>query len=313
MKKKVIHTIDSLNIGGIQEMMLNLHKYSIHEHVAWGHRGTMAPYMDAAGMRIFEGGPPADEVFDIVVGHGVGGWSHKDTFSWAHERGMATVECLHSNHLSPTPPEDMDAFVGLSMLACESNTHLLQKLNILHAVYVPVDVSRFQASGERTKIGKLCRLVAEKSPLEFVEIARAFPNDQFVLAGDGPLMGQIQAMRPPNLELLGMIRDFPAFYATLKLFLYPTKDECMSASVAMAQSAGVLVICQDIPALRESTGGYAQFANSIDEFCEKTRWNLDNPNYRNDDVEMAQEWAWGHFDVPVTIGVWDKIINQLAG
>lgn len=302
----ILHVVDSWNLGGIGELVRNFQIHSQHQHNVKGYRGTMTSYLEEVGCQCWEGVPP--ETHNILIGHTVGGWSHENLFAWAKVRGMKTVECMHSIHASPTPPELVDAFVGMSNLATQANPQMTNR----QTIYVIVNVDDFQREGSRNKIGKLCRLVAEKGPMEFVEIARAFPDEQFVLAGDGPLMGQIQAMRPPNLELLGMIRDFPAFYATLKLFVYPTKDECCSASVAMAMSAGVPIIVQNIPALKETTGDNAGFATTHDEFVSLVRYVLDHPKSGKLVAEGGLDWARDHFDVPVTIGVWDALVDKLV-
>lgn len=292
-------------------MMLNLHIHSRHEHAAWGYRGTMAPYMDAAGMKIHEGGPAADDHYDVVVAHTVGGWSDEGVSKWGRERGMKVIEVMHSNARSITPPEFVDHFVGMNNIATNLNLHMPNRSTI----YVIVDVDKFSVEPTGpAKIGKLSRLVHEKGVLEFMEIARQFPDESFVLAGDGPLMEQIRLSKPANLELIGMIRDFPSFYASLILFVYPTKDECCSASVAMAQSAGVPIIAQDIPALRETTGGRtAGWAVTVEEFCGKIEsdlCHLDDPDMLAYQAN-AVVWADLCFSPDVTVRAWDELIESL--
>lgn len=308
-----IHTLDVWSIGGIQELVLNIHRFSKHRHDAWGHPSTHTPYMEAVGIVTWPGGPPKEMLesgyYSVCISHTVGGWSHKDVFTWAKQHNMGTIEVMHSNHLSPTPPELVDHFVGLSPTACAMNPQMKNRSVIYSVVDVPA-LLKHSETGNRTGIGKLCRLVHEKCPLDFVEIARHFPNEQFVLAGDGPLMGEVASRRPPNLELPGFVRDFPDFYSSLKLFVAPTRDECNSTAVAMAMSAGVPLIYQNITA-KEATGGHAVYANNVSEFVQLVGAFLENPMPFHDNSLNGKRWALDHFDVPVTVGAWDALCEGL--
>jgi len=303
----ILHCLDSWNIGGIQELVLRLHQNSSHQHDTWGYAGTMTPYMQQAGMVNWAGGPPAEVGYDVVVGHGVGGWSYNDTFKWAKARGCHTVEVMHSNARSQTDPALVDAFVSLNHIADKLNLHMPNR----QVIYVIVPTDEFLIARYTQYIGRLSRLAAEKRPGDFVELARKFPGEKFVIAGDGAERERIEPGAPSNVRFVGMVRDFPAFYGQLKLFVFPTQDECCSASVAMAQAAGVSCIVQDIPSLRETTGGYAVFCKDLNTFEGAIRAYMDRPDDYREMALAGWEWAREQFTPKKTAGAWDAFLEGL--
>jgi len=304
---RVLHALDSWNIGGIQELVLLISRHSKHKHDVWGGRGTMSPIMDAEGITTWEGGPPADAKYDVYVGHGVGGWSYNNSFRWAKDRGMRTVEVMHSNAKSQTDPSLTDRFVGLSRLAASISGHHKD----VRVIYAIVEVDKY-ARQDPKYIGRLSRLAPEKRPMTFVDLARKFPSEKFAIAGDGALMNDVRRNAPPNLDVLGMIRDFPAFYSSLRLFVFPTKDECCCTSVAMAQAAGVPVICQNIAALQETTGSTASLASTDAEFSDRVADYIRNPTPYEEMAVLGKIWARASFSPEVVSGKWDALIDELT-
>ncbi len=308
----LLHGLDVWSVGGIQEYVLLIQRYSRHHSDCWGVPSTMAPYLEAEGCVIWPGGPPQElqdnHYYSVFIGHGVAGWSWNDGFRWAKERGMRTVECVHSNARVLTDPSLVDAFVSLNHIADVLNSHMPNR----RVIYGVVEVDKFNRKGLHNKIGRLSRLASEKRPQDFVELARQFPYEQFVLAGDGVLYNQLFSSAPANCALPGMLRDFPEFYAQLKLFVFPTQDEACCVSVAMAQAAGIPVICSDIPPLRETTGGFATFCRSPSEFRSAVANYLEAPIPHVELAEQGRAWVRSHFAPEVTVGAWDALVESLV-
>jgi glycosyltransferase involved in cell wall biosynthesis len=258
--------------------------------------------MDEAGIKTWEG--DITEEYDVCAGHTVGAWSHEGLFKDAKSKGQKTVEIMHSIYKSPTPPELVDMFVGVSHLATDANLQMPATTTLYP--YIPTAKFGWEKGN---KIGKLCRFASEKCPLEFVEIAKQFPQEQFIMAGDGPLMPEVKRLAPPNLELPGMIRKFPEFYDQLKLFVHPARDETCSVAVAMAQISGLPIICSDIPGLRESTGGWADYVKDIPEFVAIVRDFLEIPDSFRDSALGSQTWAEHAFS---TLKQWDAMITGVC-
>lgn len=301
----ILHNLDNSNLGGIQELIFNLHKHSKHTHDFWAADGSMAPILRAGGMVLWPGGPPPEAHYDVVVGHGVGGWSYNDVAGWAHARGAKMVEVMHSNARSLTDPACLDGFIALSDIALSMNRHMPGPVRI----YGMVETRQFTVHVPKY-IGRMSRLVAEKRPWEFAQLARKFPTEKFLLGGDGPEASRISTA--DNLFLVGTVRNFAEFYGRLKLFLYPTQDECCCMSVAMAQAAGVPVVCQDIPALRETTGGHAVFCDSLHDFGMAIEDFLWHPARYEELAVRGRNWAWANFSEGVVAGTWDLYLESLC-
>lgn len=300
----ILHNLDNSHLGGIQELIFNLYKNSRHRHDFWAADGSMAPILRAAGMTLWPGGPPPDAEYDVLVGHGVGGWSYNDGARMAHARGWKFVEVMHSICRAQTDPALVDGFIALSDLALGENRHMPKAVRI----YGMVETRQFNV-WQPQYIGRLSRLVQEKRPWEFAQLARKFPGYKFILAGDGPERSRIS--NTDNLFLVGTVRNFAEFYGSLRVFVYPTQDECCCMAVAMAQAAGVLVICQDIPALRETTGGHALFARDQRDFEQALEQYLAYPERYDELAVRGRNWAWANFSESSVGGAWDAYLEAL--
>jgi len=308
---KVLHLLDNSNLGGIQELILRLHLYSRHWHDFHAADGSMAAELLARGMVLWHEPVPlaAYTQYDVVVGHGVGGWSYDDSFGVAHRMGHKTIEVMHSIARSLTDPKSADGFIALSDLALARNKHMPRAQRI----YVPVETHKFPYPKPDwpLAIGRLSRLAEEKEAWRLVPIAAHFPKEQFLIAGDGPDRERIALFAPLNLQLVGTMRDLHEFYARLKLFVFPTRDECCSAAVAQAQAANLPVICADIPALRETTGGYATFCRSDFDFVNAIQGYLDHPDPYWRMAALGYRWAQDQFSIERTVGAWDAYLEGL--
>lgn len=313
---KVVHSLDVGHFGGITEAILTIRKFSRHEIDFWGYEGTMADEMRASGMKILTGGPDPWEDYQVIMGHSVGGWSFDGTFEYARSKGLRTCEWVHSNARCQTNPALCDAFIGVSPLVDRLNQHMPNR----RVIYGPID-DRFLYECQRPdadQIGRLSRLVEDKNPRPFVELARKFPGEKWTLAGGKIASAEtegyynmIAAMSPSNLTMVGYVRDFVEFYSHLKLYVYHTLDECNCMSVNMAMIAGVPVICLNLPQLQETTGGFCtycaphEFEAAIDSF-------LVNPVPFKEKAQEGKIWAKAHAGLEATVGVWDTLCESLV-
>jgi glycosyltransferase involved in cell wall biosynthesis len=305
---RVLHIIDQLHRGGIGEFIFNFYKHSKFEHCAKSYKGGMSYEMEAAGMKHWEGEIPEDVKIDVVVGHGVGGWSYDDTFGWAKKRGCKTVEVMHSVHKSLTNPALCDGFIALSKDALAECTNMpngkviYTMSNWVHRNH-PYDIS--------LPIGRMSRVVEEKKPHVFVEIARSVPDRGFILGGDGYMLEELKQKAPSNVVFTGWVRDFQTFYNSLGLFVFPTKEECCPMSLAMALAAGVPAIVQDTRALRETTNGYATFCNRVPDFVDAIEDFYKNPEPYIGLANKAHDWA-KVFSVDNVIRTWEDYLEEIC-
>jgi glycosyltransferase involved in cell wall biosynthesis len=74
------------------------------------------------------------------------------------------------------------------------------------------------------------------------------PRARVVLAGDGPLKNQIDR---EHVILPGFVADRAAFFASLDLFIMPSRSEAWGLAALEAMAHGVPVIASDIGGLAE--------------------------------------------------------------
>lgn len=308
---RILHTLDNSNRGGIQELILNLNKYSRHTHEFVAADGSMADEIRTAGMKLWNTYVTGVLNYDVVVGHTVGGWDGTPGAEFAHSFGAKFVECMHSNAPSPTPAGMVDGFIALSNIALGINGQFKNGT----CIYGILNAGDFKPyNPDNRLIGRMSRLAQEKSPLDFIMLARTFPYEQFICAGDGALYQEMIDRRPDNLQMAGWIREKGAFYGRLRLFVFSTYDECCCMSVAQAQAAGVPVICSDTAALRETTGGHAMFCKDVVSMAGEIQAFLNSDAVRADYYTRAAsglEWAKNSFDKAVTVEKWDRYLESL--
>ncbi|MEM0212620.1 MAG: glycosyltransferase [Candidatus Methanomethylicia archaeon] len=107
---------------------------------------------------------------------------------------------------------------GKSIILARSKVHaeiLSKRFNTeVKYCYNPVDIDKFK-SGEKEYFLFLSRICKEKGALNFIEIAKEFPNEKFILAGDdrpehgaNPIfINTILRNLPKNVEYLGEVTE----------------------------------------------------------------------------------------------------------
>ncbi len=159
------------------------------------------------------------------------------------------------------------AVITVSLWAKEA----LEKLHRIPRVYaVPngVDPERFRPPSPeerahlREQLGlrgfavlTVARMSPEKNHLAVLLTARLLPQVQFLLAGQGPLMGFLkrtaQHLGLRNLRFLGKYLHMPELYRAVDAVLLPTLGENQSLATLEAMASGLPVVTTPIPAQRE--------------------------------------------------------------
>jgi glycosyltransferase involved in cell wall biosynthesis len=123
-------------------------------------------------------------------------------------------------------------------------------IEVIHTgIAMPVQFHRTQHEG--FVIGHMGAFTAEKGQDVLVEAARLVPRAQFILAGVGPLRESLMKAAPANVEFPGFIDDLDAFFATLDLFVMPSRSEGWGLAALEAMARGIPVVASDIQGLRE--------------------------------------------------------------
>lgn len=138
-------------------------------------------------------------------------------------------------------------------------------------IYNGIDITPFPGDGERVRgelgisytiplIGFVGRLDPIKGPHLFVAVARkikeTIPHAHFLMAGDGPLRGELaeMAQSTPNFHILGYREDIPDLLAALDLLLVPSLNDGFNLAVVEAMAACCPVIAFAVGGLPEVVG-----------------------------------------------------------
>jgi glycosyltransferase involved in cell wall biosynthesis len=104
----------------------------------------------------------------------------------------------------------------------------------------------------RTKItvGWIARVTGVKNPLRALEIAKLFPDAQFLIAGGGDLLDQVKAQAPKNTKVLGWT-DAAKLFAASDIILSTSENEGMPIALIEAQLASKPVVATNVGGVSE--------------------------------------------------------------
>jgi glycosyltransferase involved in cell wall biosynthesis len=129
-----------------------------------------------------------------------------------------------------------------------------------------VDLRRFPLRARKarrgvdTVIGMAARFAAEKDHATLLNAFADLPKSfRLKLAGDGPLLGELQARVhalgiAPRVEFLGVVSNMTAFYRELDLYVQSSRYDGFSLVAVEAMASGLPVIASDVDGLRDTIG-----------------------------------------------------------
>ena len=118
-------------------------------------------------------------------------------------------------------------------------------------VVLPAPLPTFHIAGEGLKAGTSGRILPQKCPRRYAELAKLVPKDEIVWIGDGELRDELQGL--DNVHVLGWMSRDEALQAVRKLdvFLLLSDSEGLSISLMEAMEAGAVCIASNIEANRQ--------------------------------------------------------------
>lgn len=114
---------------------------------------------------------------------------------------------------------------------------------------------------------------------------------EILLAGDGPLRGQMQAMAAElgvsrSVRFLGDCRDMPQLLAEAHIFALPTRWEGFPISILEAMRAGLPVVASNVGGVGEAVSdgvtGFTTRPGDVQDFADKLRTLVRTPELRGD-------------------------------
>ena len=103
---------------------------------------------------------------------------------------------------------------------------------------------------KKITIGWIARVTGVKNPLRALEIAKLFPDAQFLIAGGGDMLEQVKAQAPRNTKVLGWT-DAAKLFADSDIILSTSENEGMPIALIEAQLASKPVVATNVGGVAE--------------------------------------------------------------
>jgi len=103
---------------------------------------------------------------------------------------------------------------------------------------------------KKITIGWIARVTGVKNPLSALEIAKLFPDVQFLIAGGGDMLDQVKAQAPKNTKVLGWT-DAAKLFADSDIILSTSENEGMPIALIEAQLASKPVVATNVGGVAE--------------------------------------------------------------
>ena len=171
--------------------------------------------------------------------------------------------------------------IGVSESEYQAATKLTRRAGYINNcidVALPPPKPTAHCPGEGLKSGTSGRILPQKCPQRYAQLAKLIPEDEIQWIGDGELRTVLQGL--DNVKVLGWMSRADALEAVRKLdvFFLLSDSEGLSISLLEAMEAGTVCVASDIDANRQLlTNGVNGFlVKSVEEAAtvmEQIRWH----------------------------------------
>jgi glycosyltransferase involved in cell wall biosynthesis len=103
---------------------------------------------------------------------------------------------------------------------------------------------------KKITIGWIARITGVKNPMRALEIAKLFPDAEFLIAGGGDMLEQVKAQAPGNTKVLGWT-EAPKLFADSDIILSTSESEGMPIALIEAQLASKPVVATNVGGVAE--------------------------------------------------------------
>ncbi len=158
---------------------------------------------------------------------------------------------------------------------------------------------KFDLQSETLNVLWMGRLSWVKRPDRAIELAKRFPNVNFILAGDGELRAELASVSPQNVQLLG-VQSPDEMLSIADVVLLTSDSEGMPLTLIEGQMAGVPTVATDVGSVSEiifdTETGFISSTN-LDEISSKLGKLLSDDRLRVDMGILAQIRATKLFSI----------------
>ncbi|MEM7533263.1 MAG: glycosyltransferase family 4 protein [Chloroflexota bacterium] len=197
-----------------------------------------------------------------IIVHTVHGWGHHERqhplirafYIWLEKRTLTVTDKL----IVVTPKDIAD---GLQDGIGTEDDYVLIRSGIElerfgHPQVSPPEMRQLLGIPQDAPVvGSVTRLSPQKGPLDFVQmaarIAQTHPDTHFVMVGDGPLRGDVEALIAQHgltaqFHLTGLRRDVPELLATFDIFVLTSLWEGLPRVLPQAMATGLPIVATAI-------------------------------------------------------------------
>lgn len=207
-------------------------------------------------------------------------------------------------------------FRGHPMLSSTKQTCAFLREFGINPILVPPALEKGKGAphNKRKHILFVGKLLASKNPGFFIELARAFPKEQFVMIGKGPLLPEMEgdARKLVNLKIINRVDsrgELFKYYENAKLLLHPAVQDPIGFVIIEALS-------RQTPVLASKNAGASCFLpkewvaepGNKEEWVEKTRKILER---MQESTKLAEKtFESEHLDIKD--GYFEKAAGELS-
>jgi glycosyltransferase involved in cell wall biosynthesis len=167
---------------------------------------------------------------------------------------------------------------------------------------------------KKITIGWIARVTGVKNPMRALEIARQFPDAQFLLAGGGDLLDQVKTQAPRNTKVLGWT-DASKLFAASDIILSTSENEGMPIALIEAQLASKPVVATKVGGVAEvvinNKTGFVTSKNT-EELARALKKLIDSKALRTNQGKAAKAHALEVFSVEKMIKAHVSLYKKLT-
>lgn len=151
---------------------------------------------------------------------------------------------------------------------------------------------------DKLTVGWLGRLTHIKRPDRVVELARKFPNINFIMGGEGELKDQILQSAPSNLKLLGWVQAND-FWPKCDIALLTSDNEAQPIAVIEASMQGLPVIAESVGSVPDVITDMQNglLVNSDEQRVKALELLVNDGNLRSRLGDVARQIAQDYFGI----------------
>lgn len=147
--------------------------------------------------------------------------------------------------------------------------------------------------------------------LGFIRVIKRMPDVNFFFAGTGLYLNLIKKYCPPNMFLLGKLQksEIKVLLESCDVFVHPSGLDALPRSVKEASLLEKPIVASNVGGIpeivRDNETGYLCEINNVDEWVEKIRFLLNNPNIASMFGKSAREYVSKTFD-------WERLAESFV-